>query len=669
MQETIGPLNHLSGERSLYLRQHAGNPLDWHAWGESAFELARAEERLILLSIGYSSCYWCHVMEDEVFSQADVAEFMNPRYVCIKVDREERPDIDAAYMHAAQLLTGGGGWPLNLWLTPDLKPVYAGTYVPRHDFLSISRQIYEAWHTDRAQFENVGAEVTAAVNSTLSAARPGTANEQLLQNSESTILAHADPVWGGLAARVKFPEPVLWEFLLHSYTRTSNEDLARTLTLTFDRIADGGLYDHIGGGFHRYSTDRQWLVPHFEKMLYDNAQLASLYADASRIFPARSYERVATDTLDFMLREMRTSEGAFTASFDASSGGAEGSYYVWTPEQLRELAGSGNEHLAAVLGVEATPNFADHHGKVSGSVVTRRQPDPAGLFDTYRSKLQGARSQRVAPARDDKVVTAWNAMAILALAKAGRYLGRADYIDAARKCCDFLLTQHRSADGSLLRASNESVPGSPGVLEDYALLALALLDLHTVTIEVSYLERSLELIAYVKEHFAAPEGGYYSTPGDTDLPFARRITTSDTVEPSGNSTMLRALLKAALLTGDTQLQAEAEALLTAFAGAAAAQPLEMSHWLTCASLLLGPYYLVVIAGDEPEPLLEAWRKTPALNSEVVTLSPGFEPSPLQPVLVDKQALDGRATAYVCQHGACQQPTSDPDTLRSQLLAR
>lgn len=672
-----GQKNHLAGERSLYLRQHAGNPLDWYPWGDSAFELARREQRLVLLSIGYSSCYWCHVMEDEVFSRDDVAEFMNAHYVCIKVDREERPDVDAAYMQAAQLMTGGGGWPLNLWLTPDLRPVYAATYLPRHEFLSVSAQIAKAWQEDRAQFESIAGEIVKAVDASRAQSRPGKITHALLDDAAQQILVHTDPQWGGLASRVKFPEPVVWEFLLHHYARTRDEQLRKVLMLTLDRMWDGGLYDHIGGGWHRYSTDREWLVPHFEKMLYDNAQLASLYIDAARVLEEPRYAEIARDTLDFMLGEMQLPDGGFAASFDASTSEGEGAFYVWTPEQLREVAGEDADELARVLGVSDTPNFRDHHGKVSGSVVTRRAVDPRGLFEKYRPALQAERAKRPAPARDEKVVTAWNGLAISALVRGCVMLDEPHYFVLAQLAAATIWHLHRDSDGSLSRTSNAGAAGGPGTLEDYALLANALLDLYTPNTVNSYLNDALGLIDYVANHLACPNGGFYQ--GNSNLPFARRVWVSDTVEPSGNSVMGHVLLKAALLTGSDEMHNAAGNQLEHFVGNMQASPLESTHCLSAACLWLGPYYIVALCGDHPDAeerlLISTWQRTPTLNSLLALLPYEFDDyfddyfDNLAPVLQGKRTISNRATAYVCTHGTCSTPVHDPAELRELLLRR
>jgi uncharacterized protein len=514
-----------------------------------------------------------------------------------------------------------------------------------------------------------------AVNASGSRGKAGKVTRELIDQAAHTIVMHTDPQWGGLASRVKFPEPVVWEFLLHQYARARDPQLRQVLTLTLDSMWDGGMYDHLGGGWHRYSTDRQWLVPHFEKMLYDNAQLASLYIDAARVLREPRYAAVARDTLDFMLREMQLLDGGFAASFDASTTDGEGAYYVWTPGQLREVAGDDAEELARVLGISEEPNFRDHHGKVSGSVVTRRAEDPVRLFAKYRPALLTARSKRLKPTRDEKVVTAWNGLAISALAKAYIMYSDERYLTAATAAIDFILQQHHDKDtGTLLRASTDGTPGAVGVLDDYVFFAYALLDLAEARREL--LSQAIEWLDFTQHRFEHPEAGLYYEAEDTLSPFARRQIVSDTVEPSGNSMYMSATLKRAQLTGSHDGPEYVQRQLAAFAGSIAANPLEMTKWLSAACLLLGPYYLVVIAGDEAaadtQALIDSWRATPALNSLLCLVPAGgvldSESIAAEPVLTGKGAIDGRATAYVCTHGTCSAPVHNPAELRELLLA-
>jgi uncharacterized protein YyaL (SSP411 family) len=668
-------MNHLASQKSLYLQQHARNPLDWYPWGEQPLELARREQRLLLLSIGYSSCHWCHVMEHEVFEQPEVAEFMNGRYVCIKVDREERPDLDATYMEAAQLIAGRGGWPLNLWLTPELKPVYAATYLPKEAFLTVSGQLADIWDQTPDRLLEAGEQVAQAMREVQVRAQQGELQPGLPEAAARELAHGIDPHWGGMRSEVKFPTPVVWQFLLRYWQRHGGEQLRVGLTLTLDRMADGGLYDHVGGGFHRYSTDRYWLVPHFEKMLYDNAQLASLYLDAGRALREPRFSAVARDVMEFLLAEMSPPEGGFYASFDADSGEGEGAYYVWTPGELGEVAGADGSALAEVLGVEDEPNFHDHHGKVAGSIATRRIPDPRGLFERYRQAMRGYRSRREAPALDHKIVAAWNGMAISACAKGYLAFGAERYLNRAIATADYLRRVHWCPQDGLWRASHGGEPVvAPGVLDDYALLAQGLLDLFEASGDAAYLAWALELIAYAREHFGNPDGGYLMTEAAHDeLPFPRRIELHDSVEPSGASALVRAMLKAAVLTGDEALRVEAIGQLEEFAGAMRRSPQGMSNWLTGALEALGPVQLVVLAGDhqttETAAMLRTYCESAFLDAAlclVQAAGAGDAQLELQPVLAEKTAVNGRATAYVCERGVCRAPVQDAVELQEEL---
>jgi len=418
--------NRLAAEASLYLRQHAQNPVDWHPWGEEALERARREDKPIFLSIGYSSCHWCHVMEHEVFEDDGVAAVLNAKFVCIKVDREERPDIDAAYMDALQAMTGSGGWPMSLFLTPGLEPFYGGTYIPRDGFLQLIERIDLVFREKRDELQGSAAEVSAAVNRRPPGGQGEPPDAEALTAAARKALAGVDPAWGGFGGRQKFPTPPRWRFLLHHYRKTGDEDAARALRLTLDRMADGGIRDQIGGGFHRYAVEPTWLVPHFEIMLYDNAQLASLYLEASAALDEPRYRETALDVLDFLAREMRDPAGGFHASFDADSEGGEGRFYVWTPGEIEQIAGAADgPALAAVLGVTEEGNFEGR------SIPTRRADiedvarrfgrDPGelgGLFAEHREALRERRGRRSPPALDPKIVTAWNGLAIGAFAAA-----------------------------------------------------------------------------------------------------------------------------------------------------------------------------------------------------------------------------------------------------------
>jgi uncharacterized protein YyaL (SSP411 family) len=666
--------NHLFKEHSLYLQQHVHNPVDWYPWGPVALQKAQAEKKFIFLSIGYASCHWCHVMEDEVFSQPDVAAYMNSNYICIKVDREERPDLDAAYTAALQhIKAGAGGWPLNMWLTADLKPIYGDTALPKDEFLKLSQRFINTSINNPSEVTDFSTKLAAELEQEREAAQAGTYNAALFDTAAKVVTDHADMQLGGIKGEQKFPLPVTQEFLLQYYRRTGNPAAAKWLKLTLDRMADGGLYDHVGGGFHRYSTDPAWVVPHFEKMLADNAQLAGLYLDAAQSFHEPRYSAVAKDTLDFLLDNMSSPDGGFYSSFDANSDGREGAYYVWTKDEVVQAGGGDGAALAAVLGVGDTPNFKDSQGKVAGSVLLRRSPDPAGLFGKYRPALRAARDKRAAPALDKKVVTAWNGMALSACAKGYLVLGDQRYLDRATATADMLWKVHHQADGSLQRASNAGLAEMPGVLEDYADLARGMLDLYEAAGRVEDLQHGLDLLAYARQHFANPQGGFFQTADGAEAPLGRLPSWQDGVEPSGGGALLLAMLQAAALTGQTELYTAAEAELKAAAGTMQAKPQEMPAWMQAAQLNLGPYYEVVIAGDPSAPdtraLVAAYRSVAPLNAvllQIPAAGPDAEQQKLLPALEGKQALQGKATGYVCEHGSCQIPSQDPARFKQQL---
>ncbi len=540
--------NSLAAEGSLYLRQHAHNPIDWRPWNDEALALARREDRPIFLSVGYSSCHWCHVMEHEVFDDDCVAAYMNDHFVCIKVDREERPDLDAVYMDAVQAMIGRGGWPMSVFLTPDLKPFWGGTYVPRDPFLKLCESVMTIYTTRRPDLDQQADEVASRVN----VPPPAPEGEAGMPDVEAVVdrLGSVyDPEWGGFSQAQKFPQPLKWRFLLNVQRRTEDEELGRRIRHTLDAMASGGIRDQLGGAFHRYTVERTWLVPHFEIMLYDNAQLASLYLEAADAFDEPRYLDVARGILDFFVREFEGSDGGILASYDADSGGEEGSFYVWTPEQIAAVAGDDGLALCRLLGVTEAGNFE------GASILTRRvepaDEDEAGLFDRWCEPLRNARGERVRPGLDTKVVTAWNGMALSALVRGYKATGDERWIAAARRIVAQLDTVNTDADGRLLRASTDGAGVAPAVLDDYANYACGLLDYHAVTGDGPALDRARALVDQAESLFAAPDGGWYLTAEDVAAPLGRRIGVFDSVEPCGGSAMCHALIGLAAATGET----------------------------------------------------------------------------------------------------------------------
>jgi len=682
-QDIMRDGNHLLGEPSVYLQQHAHNPMDWYPWGEEALARAKAEDKPIFLSIGYSSCHWCHVMEHEVFEQVEVAEFMNDHFICIKVDREERPDLDAVYMEAVQMITGRGGWPMSVWLTPDLKPFHGGTYFPRPQFMQLVTQIATIYETKREDLDNQAAQIAERIaGSSFAATGAGSApDEARLKAAVAKGKQSFDPVNAGFNQSQKFPTPVKWRFLLHEYRRTGDDELGEMIVATLEAMQGGGIYDHVGGGFHRYTVDPNWTVPHFEKMLYDNGQLAGLFLEAGVAFDRPDFTATGLDVCDFLLRDMRGDEGGIYASYDADSGGEEGTYYVWSRADITAAVGeTDGPALADVLGVTGQGNF-EHTGS---SVLTRRAdlipiaaergrsiPELEALFPQYRAALRGVRDGRTPPGLDKKIVTSWNGLAIASLAQAYAVTGDRKYLDGARQAADFLLEKHRDADGSLRRSSSEGRTSGAGILDDYAFLADGLLDIYQVSGETRYLKSARELMDHAIAEFDREEGGFYMAAAGVDAPLGRRVDYFDSVIPSGTAVMYTTMIKLSALTGDTAYLDQVRKDLAGWSDLLDRAGLEMAWWFDAAARLVGPYHDVVIAGGTPDgPLTRAvLGLLPA--SGVVSLIPAAGADAallaLAPALDGKKARDGQSTAFVCEFGVCQAPTTDPDAMIAQML--
>lgn len=686
-QEIRANGNHLVDQPSLYLQQHAHNPIDWYPWDDTALSRAKTEEKPIFLSIGYSSCHWCHVMEHEVFEHDDVAAFMNAHFVCIKVDREERPDLDAVYMEAVQLMTGRGGWPMSVFLTPDLKPFYGGTYFPKAQFMDLAGRIEDVFRKRRHEVDQQAEQMAEKisdprlVNLSAEPSADAALSKTLLTAAVASAQSGFDPVNGGFRQAQKFPTPVKWRFLLHSYRQRQDSELGRMILKTCQAMAQGGLYDHVGGGFHRYTVDAQWTVPHFEKMLYDNGQMAGLMLEAGVALDRDDFTQTGLDVLDFLMRQMRSDHGAFYASYDADSGGVEGSYYVWDEAEITAVVGATDgPALAAILGVSKQGNF-EHTGK---SVLTlradlaqisqqtgRSEPELSGLFDKHRPALRTARDQRTAPGLDRKIVTSWNGLTIAALAQGYAVSGDKTYLQGAREAADFLLSEHRRNDGSLWRASSGGRHTGEGILDDYAFLADGLLDLYQVSGQSRYLAAARQLIDYALEHFSGDEGGFYMSAADVQAPLGRRMEFFDSVIPSGNSVMLVNLIRLSALTGQTHYQARAQSDLNRASDLLSRAGLEMAWWFEAVMKSTEPFYDVVIAADDViDDALSRTLLSHLPANAVVSLVPaeGADKQRLKlaPALKGKVALDDQATAYVCEFGTCQAPTGDVSEMMKQL---
>ncbi|MFH1811548.1 MAG: thioredoxin domain-containing protein [Pseudomonadota bacterium] len=663
------PGNQLAAQSSLYLRQHQDNPVHWYAWSDAALKRARDEDRPIFLSIGYASCHWCHVMEHEVFEDQEVARILNENFIAIKVDREERPDLDAVYMQAVQALTGRGGWPLSAFLTPKLQPFFGGTYFPRDAFVDILERVQRLFELQRDDVERSAAQLATLVQQGLPARPAPPVDAKVLDLAARALVGRTDRLHGGVGGPQKFPTPVRWDFALGRVQQAADPLLEQALRTTLDQMAAGGLRDHIGGGFFRYTVERTWTVPHFEKMLYDNAQLASLYAVASSVLATPRYGDIARDTLDFLLGDMRDAGGAFYASFDADAGGEEGASYLWTPQQLQQLAGAQAPALAHLLGVTAEGNFE------GSSIATRRQPHEApGLFDRHRPSLLAARRQRVQPTQDHKLVSAWNGLAISALCRGFNALGEPRYLEAATAAADFLWLKHRDEDGTLRRASTEGQVAGRAILDDLAFVAVGLLDLFEAGQRVTDLQRALDLVERARRDFAHPDGGFYLIDAHGEAPLGRPEERLDGVEPSGNAMMLEALLRLAALTSRRDLKDDADRMLHRQADLLREHPLETMAWLQAAALRLLPLYEVVVAGEvgaeDTRLLVQGVRSLQvrqAVLVQVAAAGASVEQLELMPWLEGKQARQDSAVVYVCEDGRCLQPSSELATVRGQLL--
>jgi uncharacterized protein YyaL (SSP411 family) len=675
-------MNRLAAEKSPYLRQHASNPVDWYAWGEEAFAKARAEDKPIFLSIGYSTCHWCHVMAHESFENPATAEVMNALFVNIKLDREERPDVDRVYMAFVQAYTGSGGWPMSVWLQPDLKPFVGGTYFPpddrfgRRGFVSVCRAVAHAWNEDREKVLAHSAQIMESLRE-LTLPKPvseASRDPQLLARASVTLARSFDPEWGGFGQAPKFPRPVTLSLLAR--IQAHGDPAAREmLGITLDRMAAGGMHDQIGGGFHRYSVDRFWHVPHFEKMLYDQAQLAMAYIEAFQIGGDPAHAAVARDILDYVARDLTSPEGGFYCAEDADSGPqhAEGAFYVWTKAEIESLLT--REEAAAVClyyGVEAagnSPPGSDPHGELAGKNTLTRQS--SGPPPSARERLFAAREMRPRPHRDDKVLTAWNGLMISAFARASRVLGQPGDLATARRAADFVRRNLRSADGSLLRSYMEGPAAIPAFADDYAFLIQGLLDCYEADFDPAHLAWAEELQDRQDALFYdAPRGGYFAAAEDPRV-LLRLKEDHDGAEPSASAISAFNLGRLAILTGREDFREKADATVRAFGAWDQPERLAqtMPMLLAAADFLASAPVQLVILGDrdaaDTHALLQAASRHFLPNLTIILLDGSVSDEGFltrMPFLSSASRLDGRATAYLCQHGACQLPTSDPETL-------
>ncbi len=694
-----GPVNRLIHEKSPYLLQHAHNPVDWYPWGPEAFSRARRENRPIFLSVGYSTCHWCHVMERESFENEQIAATLNRSFVAIKVDREERPDIDGLYMTFVQATTGGGGWPMSVWLTPDLKPFYGGTYFPPEQFRAVLDRVAEAWKSDRRRIVSSSEEVVGELQR-IGQPRPGKGapTEQVLDAAFRALRSSYDAKYGGFGTAPKFPQPVVLNFLLRQYARTGNKAALDMVTGTLRAMSSGGINDQLGGGFHRYSTDQHWFAPHFEKMLYDQAQIALSAVEVFQITKDPFYASTARRIFDYVLRDMTDPSGGFYSAEDADSADnpsrpdlkSEGAYYLWTWKEIE-----------AALQEPAAEWFGYRYGVLPGGNSTKEERElfpgrnvlyeahtveetalhfdhPAGpmrtALESARSKLLAVRARRPRPQRDDKILTSWNSLMITAFSAGARALDEPRYARAAKRSADFLLTRmYNPRTGLLLRRYRDGNAAIPGFLEDYAFFAQALLDLYETTFELRYLQAAISLTTNERTVFEdRTGGGFYLYSADDKSLLFRRKDDSDGALPAGNSIAVLNLLRLAQITDSADLRRSAEKALEAHSPVLSVSPAAFPQMLIAAGFARSKPKQIILAGpmdQRMEVFLRAVNQR-FLPNKVVLVIDGPEArevlSKYLPVVSSMAAKDGKPTAYVCENYACKLPTTDVNTFRDLL---
>jgi len=680
--------NRLIFEKSPYLLQHADNPVDWYPWGPEAFEKARKENKPIFLSIGYSTCHWCHVMEHESFEDPEVARLMNEVFVSIKVDREERPDIDNVYMMVSQMMTGSGGWPLTIIMTPDKKPFFAATYIPKENrfgrigMLELIPRIKEIWATRRGEALSSADQITFALRQVSQDAPGEELDEATLKLAYEQLAKRFDEQHSGFGSAPKFPTPHNLLFLLRYWKRTNNEKALEMVEKTLQGMRRGGIYDHIGFGFHRYSTDSEWLLPHFEKMLYDQAMLAMAYTEAYQATGKEEYRKTAREIFTYVLRDMTAPEGGFYSAEDADSEGEEGKFYLWTEEEIRQVLGSEEADLILkVFNIEKNGNFMEQAtGKRAGanilhlrkslteiaSELKMSEQDLQKHLETARQKLFTYREKRIHPHKDDKILTDWNGLMIAAFAKGARVFDEPRYAEAAKATVDFILKNMRKSDGRLLHRYRDGQAALPAQVDDYAFLIWGMLELYETIFEVRYLQTALDLNRDLMKHFWDDNnGGFYFVADDGENLLVRQKEIYDGAIPSGNSLAMLNLLRLGRITANYDFEEKAARIGRAFSRNVKQSPSAYTQLMVAVDFGVGPSYEVVIAGnsqaEDTKEMLKAIR-TQFIPNKVVILRPTEQESPdidrLAEFTKSQASIDGRATAYVCLNYNCKFPTTD-----------
>jgi uncharacterized protein YyaL (SSP411 family) len=666
--------NHLAAETSPYLLQHKDNPVDWHPWNAKALERAKSENKPIFLSIGYSACHWCHVMEHESFESPRIATLMNDHFVCIKVDREERPDLDQIYMNAVQMLTGRGGWPMSVFLTPELEPFYGGTYWPDSPrggmpgFDQVLSAVAEAWKNRPGELAEQAAELTRHLHDERIPGGDGKQlSQQLIAHAAAALERSFDPRHGGFGGAPKFPHPMDLRLLLRAWRRSAKPSTLNAVTVTLDKMTAGGIYEHLGGGFHRYSVDDRWLVPHFEKMLYDNALLASCYLDGYLATEREDYARVVRETLDYLLRDMRDPAGGFYSTEDADSEGEEGKFYVWTPDEIRAALGpEAGELFCYVYDVSDIGNFEQKNILNLPKTIeqcARLRNIPLGQLQAdladWRGKLFEVRSRRVRPGRDDKVLASWNGLAIDALACAAGALDEPRYLTAAQSAAEFIITRMRSSDGQLLHTWRGEAK-ILAFLDDYACVANALVSLYEGDFNERHIDEAVALAdAMLAQFFDPAAGGFFYTAADGEQLIVRQKDWQDSSTPSGNAMAATALLRLGKLTGRGDYLDAAVRTLQAAAGLMERFPSAAGQMLAALDFHLGPTPEIVVAGSDDADtatILSALRRRYIPNKVVAARLPGadaWRSKALEAMFAGKDAAPPEPTVYICDNFACQ----------------
>ena len=688
--------NRLIDEKSPYLLQHAYNPVDWHAWGVEAFERAKQEDKPIFLSIGYSTCHWCHVMEKESFEDDEVAELMNKVFVSIKVDREERPDIDHAYMTVCQMMTGGGGWPLNIVMTPDKKPFFAGTYFPKYSrqgrigLLDLSARIEQLWFNDRAQIDDATEKIVTALNLSTEQDPTGILDLDTLKTAFNQLTQRFDPRYGGFGEAPKFPTPHNILFLLRYWKRSGDEKALQMATMTLDQMRLGGIFDHVGFGFHRYSTDAQWLTPHFEKMLYDQAMLALAYTEAYEATNKISYKKTVEQIFDYVLRDLTSPEGGFYSAEDADSEGEEGKFYLWTLDEIQEiLPETEARFVERAFNVFSMGNFKEESTqslngrnilhlkrpleKLNGQLgFTEKKIQET--WESARKRLFEIREKRVHPHKDDKILTDWNGLMIAALSKASRVFGNKDYFLAAARAADFIIAKMRDANGRLLRRYRLGEAGLSAHVDDYSFFIWGLLELYETSFEIIYLKVALQLHDDFLERFWDKEsGGFFFTADDSEKLLVRQKEIYDGATPSGNSVAAMNLIKLSRICASLEFDSIVLAIGKAFSADVKRFPSAYTQFLLFVDFLLGPSFEVIIVGPESsvetDTMLERLNSAYIPNKVVIFKNSDTKPTEIvsiAPYLKDFEMTNKHVTAFVCGNYKCESPTNKPEKMLSML---